>query len=153
MEFKTTIGFFVNYLNDGNDAVDKLNKLKDYLIERFDHYHFKGLHQGVELKDKNDLELALTNFLNYVETYMVYDYKEDCYTLNPRDYHGNSIDLEDGEIEFESSFIIHEDGENIFIYLNTEDWYSSELERLPFGNIGISCEMNDIDGDWYEFEI
>jgi len=153
MEFKTTIGFTVNYLYDGNDAVEKLGKLKNYISERYKMYHFNGLFQGVEFKDKNELELAFSNFIDYVETYMVWNHNEDCYTLNPRDYHGNSIDLEDGEIEFESSFIIHADGENIFIYLNTEDWYSSELERLPNGNIGISCEMNDIDGDWYEFEI
>ena len=39
------------------------------------------------------------------------------------------------------------------IYLNTEDWYASELEKLPNLGLDLSCEMNDIDGDFYEFKI
>jgi len=153
MEFKTTIKFCLNYLTDSNDTIAKLDKLKIYILGKYSQYNFQGIHKGILFNEKNDLELHLNYFLNYIETHMVWDSNQDCYTLNPGEYNGNSIDLEEREIEFDSSFLIDDDGEHIFIFLNTEDWYASELESLPNAGIDISCEMCDVDGDWYEFEI
>ena len=63
------------------------------------------------------------------------------------------VDLEDGEIHFTRSFAT--DGFEWFVYINTEGLYASEFERLSLGEpkLGINCDMNDVDGDYYEFEV
>lgn len=153
MEHKTTILISLNFIiNDRHyDIIDKLNKVKEMIIEKKNRYNFKILFKGNTYEVGSGLEVEFQKFINYIDDSLVWSSQEDCYLLESGVYNENIIDLEGGEIEFESSFIIKD--ENIMIYLNTEDWYASELEKLPSLGLELNCEMNDIDGDYYEFSI
>jgi hypothetical protein len=73
---------------------------------------------------------------------------------NPGSYSCSEVpDLEEGEMEYKQSLIIEDHGEYATIFLTMREFYASEIEMLPGESIGISCQMVDIDGDWYEFEI
>uniref|UniRef100_UPI0040483A04 hypothetical protein n=1 Tax=Algoriphagus sp. TaxID=1872435 RepID=UPI0040483A04 len=153
MEFKTTIGICLNIvINDRHyDIIEKLEKVKGFIVEKKSRYNFKAIGNGRVLEVGNGLEEEFTKFIGYIDNSLIWSSKENRYLLDSGDYKSQLIDLEEGEIEFMGSFII--DDETIMIYLNTEDWYASELEKLPNLGLDLSCEMNDIDGDFYEFKI
>jgi hypothetical protein len=153
MEFKTTIGICLNIvINDRHyDIIEKLEKVKGFIVEKKSRYNFKAIGNGRVLEVGIGLEEEFTKFIGYIDNSLIWSSKENRYLLDSGDYKSQLIDLEEGEIEFMESFII--DDETIMIYLNTEDWYASELEKLPNLGLDLSCEMNDIDGDFYEFKI
>lgn len=153
MEFKTTIGICLNIvINDRHyDIIEKLEKVKGFIVEKKSRYNFKAIGNGRVLEVGIGLEEEFTKFIGYIDNSLIWSSKENRYLLDSGDYKSQLIDLEEGEIEFMGSFII--DDETIMIYLNTEDWYASELEKLPNLGLDLSCEMNDIDGDFYEFKI
>uniref|UniRef100_UPI0040471990 hypothetical protein n=1 Tax=Algoriphagus sp. TaxID=1872435 RepID=UPI0040471990 len=153
MEFKTTIGICLNIvINDRHyDIIEKLEKVKGFIVEKKSRYNFKAIGNGRVLKVGNGLEEEFTKFIGHIDNSLIWSGKENRYLLESGEYKSQLIDLEEGEIEFMESFII--DDETIMIYLNTEDWYASELEKLPNLGLDLSCEMNDIDGDFYEFKI
>ncbi len=151
MEFKTVVAIYLDVVSeqDRNIIVDKLNQLKNYIVETKSLYNFQVLRDGKVFKVGNGLEEQFQKFIDHVDKNLIWE--TDCFTVEAGEFEGNTIDLEEGEYEFETSFIITP--ESIYIYLNTEDWYSSELEKLQNKNIGLRCEMNDIDGDYYFFDI
>ena len=153
MDYKTTIGIGINILVNDNhyDIIDKLTKIKNFVVEKQSRYNFKILLEGKTYVVGNGLEVMFQNFIDYIDNSLVWSGKEERYLIDSGVYNQNLIDLEDGEIAFKSSFVI--DDETIMIYLNTEDWYSSELEKLPNLGLDLTCEMNDVDGDYFEFKI
>lgn len=153
MDFKTTVGINLNMviINNHKDIIEKLNKVKNFVVEKKSRYNFKVLSIGKIFEVGDGLEEEFQKFIDYIDNRLVWSSEEGRLLLDSGDYNDGLIDLEDGDIEFNGSFVI--DDENIVIYLNTEDWYASELEKLPNLGLNLSCEMNDIDGDFYEFEI
>jgi hypothetical protein len=153
MDHKTTIAITLNIvINDRHfDIIEKLEKVKEFVVEKKSRYNFKALVKGKVLEVGNGLEDEFSKFISYVDNSLVWSSQDERYILESGEYDNEIIDLEDGVIKFSESFII--DDENVMIYLNTEDWYASELEKLPNLGLDLSCEMNDVDGDFYEFKI
>lgn len=152
MEFKTTISFSICWAYENiDDTLNKLRDLKTYIKEKHSLYKFIVYQDKNVLSSVEELDSIFDKFIQYVKLNLKHN-SEGELELDPGMFEPNLIDLEDDEeVEYTSSFNISE--EYIYIYLTTLDWYSSELERLPNENIGISCEMNDYDGDYYYFDI
>jgi len=152
MEFKTTISFSICWAyEDIDDTLKKLQALKAYILKKYEIYHFVAYQDGSVISGLEELESIFDKFIQHVKLNLKQN-SEGELELDPGTFEPNLIDLEDdGDVEYDSSFNINE--EYIYIYLTTLDWYSSELERLPSESIGISCEMNDYDGDYYYFDI
>jgi|UniRef100_UPI0040485E1F hypothetical protein len=152
MEFKTTVSFSICW--DGeeiSDILKKLKALKSYVIKYYENYHFIAYQDENVFSSVEELDLIFEKFIQYVELNLKHNSDGEL-ELDPGKFEPNLIDLEDdGDVEYTNSFNINYD--YIYIYLTTLDWYSSELERLIPENMGISCEMNDYDGDYYYFDI
>jgi predicted NUDIX family phosphoesterase len=94
--------------------------------------------------------VLFTDFLNFINENVIED--DGVIIENYGIYEADILpDLEEGEIEFSSSLCIGD--ETISIYLNTNEFYASELKKFENQSLGISGAMNDIDGDYYEFDI
>ena len=152
MEFKTTVSFSISWgYEEISDTLKKLKALNDYVIQYHENYHFIAYQDDKVLSSIEELDSIFKNFIQYVELNLKKNLDGEL-ELDPGMFKPYLIDLEDDEeVEYTNSFNISY--ESIYIYLTTLDWYSSELERLIPGNIGISCEMNDYDGDYYYFDI
>lgn len=152
MEFKTTVSFSICWGYEKiSDTLKKLKALKAYVIKYYENYHFIAYQDENVLSSVEELDSIFEKFIQYVELNIKMN-SEGEIELDPGMFEANLIDLEDdGDVEYTNSFNINY--EYLYIYLTTLDWYSSELERLIPENIGISCEMNDWDGDYYYFDI
>ena len=161
MDFdNTTVSFRVSFSQDDESSIEnvkeiikfKLEKLKNFLVENNETYGFKLLVNDKEIRPQ-DSEAFFNDFLEFLIANLIED-DGFFYIENPGPYASSSIpDLEDGEMQYENSFFIDTEGECAGVFVTMVNFYASELERLPNKNIGISCEMVDIDGDYYEFDI
>lgn len=152
MEFKTTISFSVCWVDERKEVtLTKIKALKTYILKTHSTYKFIAYQDSNVLSSLEELESIFDKFINYIDLNLNTNSNGEN-DINPGIFEASLIDLEDdGDVEYSSSFNISD--EYIYIYLTTLDWYSSELEKLPNENIGISCEMNDWDGDYYYFNI
>lgn len=156
MDHKTTIALYISGEEiSKNEVIQKVESVKKYIIEMSPTYGFQ-----LKSPDSVDVDGADCNemFNNLISLLQENDVEEDgvAVFLDSMEDYGkykceNLPDVEDGDIEFSKSICISE--WNIIIYLNTEEWYSSELESLENQGLGIGGDMNDEDGDYYEFEI
>jgi hypothetical protein len=170
MNYQTVIGFYIDS-HDGlsvNQVVDKIQKLSSYLISRHDFWNW-GIKDSRKLDSEDSIKLhdenhwitdinqfknSFDNFIEYIKNNGVDDDDGCCIVSesSPR-YETSGIDIENGDIEFDHSFEIDR---NVFnIYLNTEALFASEITSLQSANLGLGiyCEMNDIDNDYFEFKI
>ena len=153
MEHKTTLAVFLNFFetNRQYDIMQKLNKLKDFIISSKGLYNFEILVSDKVYTVGNGLEEQLQTFIDYIDNNLIWNDADGCYILSPANYEGTPLDMEEGEYSFDSSFLIADD--NIIIYLNTQEFYASELEKISNKDIGLYCEFSDVDGDYYSFDI
>jgi predicted NUDIX family phosphoesterase len=103
-----------------------------------------------EIVKGTDADVLFTDFLNFINENVIED--DGVLIENYGIYEADILpDLEEGEIEFSSSLCIGD--ETISIYINTNEFYASELKKFDHQSLGISGAMNDIDGGYNEFEI
>jgi hypothetical protein len=168
MDLQTVVGFYIDS-HDGLSTkmvVDKLQKLSDHLINIHDFYKW-GLKdqkdiipENTEDQDEDNPWIAsVSECKNAFDDYILYiktngrDDEDGCCIISdssPR-YEPQGIDIEEGDFDFERSFEIDEN--RFCIYINIEVLFASELENLPSADLGISCDMNDIDNDYFEFKV
>jgi len=155
MEHQTTIGIYDNgeetskeqYLNN----IDVI--MKTVLKKNIYNLCLKIDGNWIAWDDLPGIEKAFTDFRNYIVEHGEDDEDGTCIINNNNpEYQGNPIDVEGGDIEFERSFNIS-DGIGFAILFSTEHWYASDINKLPDMGLELSGDMNDIDGDYYEFEV
>jgi restriction endonuclease S subunit len=160
MDHKTVISVLICFSDtigepnsiEHKSAIEKLKKLKQLIIDKDQVYSFEIFHNGSVYTVNGGLEEQFDQFIHHIQNGVTFDDELGEYVLSPGDYANERVDMEEGEIFFEDSFVINESA--TVVYVNTQAWYSSELERLTYNEvIGLDCEMNDIDGDFYEFSI
>jgi len=159
MEHQTVVGFSIlmEDLVDENtgellSAFEKLKKLKQLIVEKDKTYSFQVLRNGTVYTVNTGLEKEFDDFISHIQSGVKLDEELGYYTLTTGEYVGELVDIEEGEINFEESFVIHDEG--LSVYLNTQAWYSSELEKISSNlPIGLDGEMNDTDGDYYYFTL
>lgn len=151
MEYKTTIAFSIDWadLNNIPEIVNKISVLAEYIIDNYTTYQFIAFQNEEVCSTSEEIKNKFDDFIGYLKTNFFLN--ENYLEVSPGPYSSEKIDLEEGEIEFSKTFNINET--SIDIYLGILSWYSSELEKLPYGGLGISCEMNDSDGYYYWFDI
>jgi len=169
MEHKTVVGFYLPSDEFTLDQVaDKVAELGKRLVQEWHLYNWGFREAGGDfVVDQMALDQKFRSLVQLLRSVGV---DEDggwiltnvpaSFTPEPeikdRGFDVPAIDLEEGRIEFENSFSVRDDG--IAIYLNTEQCYSSEIETR-LGNvlgstpIGIAADMNDVEGDYFEFEV
>jgi hypothetical protein len=101
-----------------------------------------------------EIEKMFNDFIAFVENNAVDKTEDEIVTFSELgDYQSESVpDLESGEIEFSNSLNIC-DEMSIVILMNTVVFYASEISQFDNEGIGVSVEMNDNTGDYFEFEI
>jgi hypothetical protein len=150
----TTVMFNVNFIETASKEViiEKLEKLKSYISVESELYGFVCF-QNNEVIDGANCEDIFNHYIEYISA----NIKEDGgahFLENPGPYSCTEWpDVEEGEMEYKQSLMLEDHGEYATIFVTMRQFYASEIEKLPNENIGISCQMVDIDGDWYEFEI
>jgi predicted NUDIX family phosphoesterase len=150
VEHQTTIELSFYYIDlSKKEIISKLEGLKSFILNKSATYGFQ-LSMNNETINGNDANLLFTDFINFINENVIED--DGVIIENYGIYEADILpDLEDGEIEFSSSLCIGD--ETISIYLNTNEFYASELKKFENQSLGISGAMNDIDGDYFEFEI
>lgn len=160
MEHQTTVAIHIP-LDDGQDksyVLAILAKINDYVSSQGKTYDFQIINEG-KLFQIAELPKELSSFSKFVDTHFSMNNDDELIATELGGYgaeDGSLIDLESGDIEFERSFNIEHFEEyvaKIVLFLNIPGFYSSEIEQLTNIGLGIFCDMNDIDGDYYEFEI
>ncbi len=150
MEHQTTIQLVFYYADlSKKEIINRLEGVKNFVLQKSGTYGFQLL-MNDEIIDGSDAKVIFTDFLNFINEHGIED---DGFTFeNYGEYEADIIpDLEDGEIEFSKSLCIGD--EEISIFMNTNLFYASELKKFDNQSLGISGAMNDIDGDYYEFDI
>jgi hypothetical protein len=168
MNHQTVIGFYIDS-HDGlstSQIVDKIQNLSSYLIS-----HHESRKWGIKdpeeswcedttaleednpwITDVNEFKSAFHRYIQYIKTNGIDDEDGCCFVKESSSrYEPYDVDIEEGDFEFEHSFEIDEN--RFCIYVNTESLFASEFEHLPSANLGISCDMNDIDYDYFEFRV
>ena len=159
MDYQTTVKCSISLCDqeefNKQEIIDQIEKFKSYVIEKNGTYGFQLLDNDTVISGKDSAPI-FDQLISYVDENLAW-HEEGCYIIDPGHYEDSGpIDLEDGEIEFEKSITITGDPAmdlSIVMYLNIQNFYASELEKLANKGIGISGEMSDIDGDYYEFEM
>jgi len=164
---KTAIGFYIT--SDAglttNEMVEKIHGLRDYLVGLHGTFkwHIKDLKQpdahckSVDLDNEwiTDVSGFIEAFNDFAEYIRNNGEDEDsfCVVTDPSKRYERSedIDIEEGAFDFDRSFDI--DLYQFRILVGTDALYASEIGLLPSAGLDIQCDMNDIDGDYFEFYI
>lgn len=152
---RTTVMCNVGFLEIGDKRViiEKLRKLQAYISANSELYGFVCF-QDNEVIDGLRCEDIFNPYIEYISNNIKEDGVGAHFMENPGSYSCSEVpDLEEGEMDYKQSLILEDHGEYATIFLTMREFYASEIEMLPGESIGISCQMVDIDGDWYEFEI
>ena len=151
MQYHTSIFFAISLLtgDDLDQSILKLLGIKKFILETSSTYEFEFLIDNKVVKGE-DVEMCFDQFIEFLKLNLKIT-KEENLIIDYGSYQSDNIpDLEAGEIEFEKSFILTE--QEIYVIVNTNQFYASELEKLTNQNLDVFACMNDIDGDYYEFE-
>lgn len=151
MQHNTTIYFAVTFAidDDLNPSILKLLEIKKFILETTNIYEFEFLIDNKVVRGE-EIETHFDLFIQFLKLNLKIT-KEENVIIDFGSYKCNHIpDLEAGEIEFEKSFILAE--QEIILIVNINTFYASELQKLTNQNLGIFACMNDIEGDYYEFE-
>lgn len=150
MDHQTTIEFSFYYLDLSKiEIISKIEGLKNFVLKKSETYGFQLL-MNSEIVNGTDADVLFTDFLNFINENVIED--DGVIIENYGIYEVDILpDLEEGEIEFSSSLCIGD--ETISIYINTNEFYASELKKFEHQSLGIGGAMNDIEGDYYEFDI
>lgn len=151
MQHNTTIYFAVTFAidDDLNPSILKLLEIKKFILETTNIYEFEFLIDNKVVRGE-EIETHFDLFIQFLKLNLKIT-KEENVIIDYGSYKCNHIpDLEAGEIEFEKSFILAE--QEIILIVNINTFYASELQKLTNQNLGIFACMNDIEGDYYEFE-
>jgi len=169
MDLKTVVSFFVPaWEMTPHDAAEKILALSHRLKESWSLYKWGCRIDGDDwITDEARLMGALQQFAQVVRSikedpdggWLVEEIPDQHLpepVITDRGFALPKIDLEENRIDFSRSFIV--DNEGVTIFLNTEQFYSSEIgtglgKVICETPLGISCNMNDVDGDYFEFEI
>lgn len=169
MDYKTVVGFYLNSFDHSSDeAAVRLEELEKRLVKTWNLYQW-----GFKVADGDficdaarfaDAISKMAKVLRTIETtedgaWVITDLPaqyEEPPEVRVNGFTTHAIDIEEGRFNFANSFVIHDEGAKI--YLNTEQFYSSEIGSglgavLGSSALGISCDMNDVDGDYFEFEV
>jgi len=157
MEHQTTIKIGIHYEMENfskAEIAEKLEKIKNFALKRIETYEFEFLFQQTLVKSGVEIEKMFNDFIAFVENNAVDKTEDEIVTFSELgDYQSESVpDLESGEIEFSNSLNIC-DEMSIVILMNTVVFYASEISQFDNEGIGVSVEMNDNTGDYFEFEI
>ena len=91
-----------------------------------------------------------------------YNGEKDGFLEAGKNYIDNDeIDVESGDLEFDNSFTIFDlssdnkkdNGLGFRLLFSTDSWYSSEQESLKDLALYLSADMNDTEGDYFEFSV
>ena len=179
IEHQTTIAIYSDDEScDKNSIIKQLKTIRDgYFGEKNNHYiSCKVGNQWVNdcylPDDIDNVKKEFDRFINFIDEYgydkddeyCVYDSEKEGYFDAGKDYltpTENRIDVEDGDLEFENSFqlwIDHKEGEkeqsgDFVLYFGTDQWYADEEEELSDLGLGLAGDMNDTEGEYFEFGI
>ena len=157
MEHQTTIKIGIHYEMENfskAEIIEKLEKIKNFALKRIETYEFEFLFQQTLVKNGVEIEKMFNDFISFVEKNAIDKTDDDIVTFSDCGiYQSENVpDLESGEIEFSNSINIC-DEMSIVILMNTVVFYASEISQFDNEGIGVSVEMNDNTGDYFEFEI
>lgn len=161
---QTTVMFTVNFIENGDkkDIIGKLEKIKNYILQKSELYGFR-LYQNDEVVDGTKCEGIFNDYIKYISDNIKFEdgghFLEDAGPYACSEW----PDLEEHEMEYDQSLCLGDHSEYATIFVTMRQFYASEIafrsgansgtRMWGDANIGISCQMVDIDGDWYEFDM
>jgi len=156
MEYTTVVDFCLSFDETSFKEIgNKLEKLKELIIQKYDIYGFQLLINDEVIEGK-DCGVHFQKFIDYVlmnvkrgEDDLIMLPSDNQYLYNDRPELDCIAHFDEGDMEFEQSFSLNEDGVQVFVNIN--GWYTSELDTGFISYVNIYHMIIDVDGDYNEF--
>ena len=130
----------------------------------------KWINDCYDVKDIIRVNEEFDRFIQFIDEYgeddedgcCSYNGEKDGFLEAGKNYmDSEEIDVEDGDLEFENSFTIcdlssdikKDNGLGFRLLFSTDSWYSTEEESLKDLDLYLSADMNDTEGDYFEFSV